>query len=92
MISYAQGLFSTVMASMIIASLVTIDSTSAAAGADQPLYFSLVVSSDLTLNTSGIVTAVDETLELIRNDTTILPGYSLQYSQVLDNQVSQYKL
>ena len=56
---------------------------------DQPgLYFSLVVSSTPTMNMSGIVSAVDHALELINSDTTILPGYSLQYTQVLDTQVS----
>ena len=51
------------------------------------VYFSLVVSSVPTLNTLGVISAVDEVLELIENDTTILSGYSLQYSQVLDAQV-----
>ena len=56
---------------------------------DQPgLYFSLVVSSTPTMNMSGIVSAVDHTLELINSDTTILSGYNLQYTQVLDTQVS----
>ena len=57
--------------------------------ADQPgLYFSLIVSSTTTINMSGIVSAVDQALELINNNTTILPGYSLQYTQELDTQVS----
>ena len=54
---------------------------------DQPVYFSLIVSSTPTINTSGIVSAVDQVLELINSDTTILPGYCLQYIQVLDTQV-----
>ena len=55
---------------------------------DQPVYFSLIVSSTPTINTSGIVSAVDQVLELINSDTTILPGYCLKYTQVLDTQVS----
>ena len=56
---------------------------------DQPVYFSLIVSSAPTINTSGIVSAVDQVLELINSDTTILPGYCLQYTPVLDTQVSK---
>ena len=52
-----------------------------------PVYFSLIVSSAPTLNTSGIVSEVDRALELIRRDANILPGYRLQYSRVLDTQV-----
>ena len=55
---------------------------------DQPVYFSLFVSSAPTINTSEIVSAVDQVLELINSNTTILPGYCLQYTQVLDTQVS----
>ena len=53
---------------------------------DKPAYFSLIVSSVPTINTSGIVSAVDQTLELVNSDITILPGYYLQYNQVLDTQ------
>ena len=54
---------------------------------DQPaLYFSLVVSNISTINTSGIVSAVNRTLKLINNDVAILPGYHLQYTKVLDTQ------
>ena len=56
---------------------------------DQPrLHFSLIVSSTPTINISGIVSAVDQALELINSNTTILPGYCLQYTQELDTQVS----
>ena len=55
---------------------------------DQPLYFSLIVSSVPTINTSGIVSAVDQALKLINSDITVLPGYCLQYTHVLDTQVS----
>ena len=54
----------------------------------QPVYFSLMVSSAPTLDTTGVVSVVDQTLHLINNDTTtVLHGYSLQYSQLLDAQV-----
>ena len=53
---------------------------------DKPAYFSLIVSSVPTINTSGIVSAVDQALELVNSDITILPGYYLQYNQVLDTQ------
>ena len=56
---------------------------------DQPVHFSLMVSSASTLDTSGVVSAVNQTLELINNDTTILSGYNLQYSRVVDTQVRQ---
>lgn len=51
--------------------------------------FSLMVSSAETLNTSGIVPAVDKVLEVINNDTAILPGHRLEYSMVLEHQVSE---
>ena len=54
---------------------------------DQPLNISLVVSNTPTLNTTEIVPAVNQTLELVHRNA-ILPGYYLQYSQVLDVQVS----
>ena len=57
--------------------------------ADQPVYFSLMVSGAPTLDTSGIVSAVDQALLLINNDSAIISGYNLLYSQVLDTQVSR---
>ena len=60
-----------------------------AAGGDQPVYFSLMVSSAPTLDTSGVISAVDQALNLINNDAKILPGCNLLYSQVLDTQVRQ---
>lgn len=56
---------------------------------DQPVYFSLMVSSAPTLDTSRVVSAVDQALQHINSDTEVLPGYHLQYSQVLDAQVRQ---
>ena len=58
---------------------------------EQPssVYFALIVSSAPTLNTSGVVSAVDQALEIVNNDNgDILPGVRLQYTIVLDTQVS----
>ena len=72
------------LATVIVSCLVAIV---AAADDDQPVYFSLMVSSAPALDTSRLVSSVDQALQLIDNDTTVLPGYNLQYSQVLDTQV-----
>ena len=58
-----------------------------AADGDQSVYFSLVVSSAPTLDTSQVVSSVDRAVQLINSDVTVLPGYNLQYPQVLDSQV-----
>ncbi len=58
-----------------------------AADGDQPVYFSLMVSSAPTLDTSRVVSSVDQALQLINNNATVLSGNNLQYSQVLDTQV-----
>ena len=55
--------------------------------ADQPVYFSLIVSSTPTTNTFGIVPAVNQALELVQSNN-ILSGYRLQYTKVLETQVS----
>lgn len=52
-------------------------------------HFALMVSTAPTLNTSGVVQAVDQTLDVInRPDSNVLPGVRLQYTNVLDTQVS----
>ena len=56
------------------------------------LYFTLMVSSAPTLNTTGVVSAVDRVLDVINNDSNLLPGYRLQYSDVLDTQVCEHEL
>ena len=56
---------------------------------DANIYFSLMVSSAPTLDTTGVVPAVNKVLDAINSDSTILPGYRLQYSAVLDTQVCQ---
>ena len=56
-------------------------------GGDGVVYFHVIVSSSpATLNTSGVVSAVDRALELINNDPTILPRHHLRQS-LLDTQV-----
>ena len=53
------------------------------------VYFALMVSSTPTLNTSGVVSAVGQALERVNNDNSnVLPGVRLQYTSVLDSQVS----
>ena len=54
----------------------------------EPLYFALMVSSAPSLNTSGVLSAVDQALEVVHNDTTLLSGYRLQHSRILDTQVT----
>lgn len=52
------------------------------------VYFALMVSNAPTLNTSGVVSAVNQALEVINDDNSnILPGVRLQYTTVLDTQV-----
>ena len=55
--------------------------------AEQPLYFTLLVSNASTLNTTGAITAVDQALKVVNNDSDILSGYSLQYFGVLVTKV-----
>ena len=55
---------------------------------DQPVNFSLIVSIAPIINTSGVVSAVDQALELITTNTTILHDHCLQLSQVINVQVS----
>ena len=51
-----------------------------------PLNFSLVVSNVAAFNTLGVVPAIDDVLDIINNDSSILPGYKLQY-ELLQHQV-----
>ena len=52
------------------------------------VYFSVIVSNaPATLNTSGVLSAVDRSIQLINSDPTILPRHSLQRS-LLSTQVS----
>ena len=77
---------------VLIAFGVSIDTSnvlvSGATNGDDQLYFYLIVSGAPTPNNVRVVSAVNKALELIENDTTILPGYHLSYLDVLDAQVS----
>ena len=55
----------------------------------QSLYFSLMVSGGAGLNTSGVVPAVERTLQEINSDATIIPGYRLHHTRVADTKVIQ---
>ena len=56
---------------------------------ESSVYFALMVSSAPTLNTSGVVSAVDQALGVINGaNSSVLPGIRLQYTGVLDTQVS----
>ena len=56
---------------------------------ESSVYFALMVSSAPTLNTSGVVSAVDQALGVVnRANSNVLPGVRLQYTSVLDTQVS----
>ena len=57
------------------------------ANADRQLYFSLMVSGAAGLNTSAVVPAVDQELHDINSDPTILAGYILHYTGVLETKV-----
>ena len=78
--------------SVLVAIVVLIDATtvlvSGATDRDDHLYFSLIVSGTPTLKNVKVIHAVDKALELIQNDSTMLPGYHLSYSHVLNVQVS----
>ena len=65
---FSQMLYFTIF--LAVASLVIVVTE---ADSDQAAYFSLIVSSAPTLDTTGIVSDVDQALELINNDTAILP-------------------
>ena len=81
---YSRKLGITAFLAILTVSCLTLVS---AADGDQPVYVSLVVSSAPTLDTSKIVSSVDQALQLINSDVTVLSGYNLQYPQVLDSQV-----
>ena len=77
-------------ATLLAASIVPVFTllVSGSTNSNEQLSFSFIVSGASTLNTSGVASSVDKALELVENDTTVLPGYSLCFSQVLDAQVS----
>ena len=59
------------------------------ASSERPLYFSLMVPSAASINTTGIVYAVNNTLVTINNSSTLLTSNKLLYinEELLDAQV-----
>ena len=53
-----------------------------------PLYFSYITTKTGDYVGSGAIPAVDLALEQINNDSSILPNYILQYTDILDSNVS----
>ena len=60
--------------------LVTVAIQHCSASSEAPLYFSLMVSSAASMNTTGIVNAVNDALEAINNSSTLLPPNKLFYT------------
>ena len=53
-----------------------------------PLYFSYITTKTGDYVGAGAIPAVDLALEQINNDSSILPNYTLQYTDILDSNVS----
>ena len=53
-----------------------------------PLRFSYITTKTGEFISSGSIPVVDLALEQINNRTDILPGYSLNYTNILDSKVS----
>lgn len=67
--------------------LLTVQWQTAASQTTQ-LYFMYVTSKSSVFNSSGTVAAVDMALETINADPNLLPGYQLNYPELLDSEVS----
>ena len=55
----------------------------------RPLYIAFFTSFGGAYVSSGAIPAVELALELINNSSTILPGYSLNYTEIYAIQVSK---
>ena len=53
-----------------------------------PLYFSYITSKTGDYVAGGAIPAVDLALEQINNSSSILPNYTLEYTEILDSNVS----
>ena len=53
-----------------------------------PLYFLYITSDGPSYSSAGAIPAVDIALEKINGDPTLLPGYTLNYTEPLDSKVS----
>ena len=52
------------------------------------LYIMLMVSNSTRFNTSGVAVAFNQALERINSDPSLLNGYELNLSVIIDNKVS----
>lgn len=57
-------------------------------GEEHQLLFSFITTSTGDFVSSGAIPMVDFALEQINNHSSILPGYRLGYTSILDSQVS----
>ena len=53
-----------------------------------PLYFSYITTKTGDYVGAGAIPAVDLALEQINNSSSILPNYTLEYTDILDSNVS----
>ena len=53
-----------------------------------PLYFSYITTKTGDYVGAGAIPAVDLALEQINNSSSILPNYTLEYTNILDSNVS----
>lgn len=53
-----------------------------------PLHFLYIYADSSSYNSTGAIPAVDIALENINGDSSLLPGYTLNYTQPLDSKVS----
>ena len=53
-----------------------------------PLYFSFITSKTGGFISSGAIPIIDKALEQINNRSDILQNYTLQYTKILDSNVS----
>ena len=70
------------------ATMLVILSLTPVRGEEHQLLLSFITTRTGDLVSSGAIPMVDLALEQINNHTSILPGYSLDYTSVLDSQVS----
>ena len=78
--------FSVLMLLSLLRICITIDTTS---GAEKTvLHFSYITTKSGGFVSSGSIPMVDFALEQINNRTDILPNYTLNYTNILDSNVS----
>ena len=54
-----------------------------------PLHFLYIYADSPSYNSTGAIPAMDIALENINGDSSLLPGYTLNYTQPLDSKVSR---